>query len=209
VKPGRALSAIALGTGLGLAAAVAFPAAAEVPGDAERGGAAFTAKHCARCHAPRAAKGVGPALERLRRPQGAFELAGRLWNHAPAMFTTLRHEGLDWPSITAGEMADLMAYLQADPALDPEPDLFKGQVAVLRKGCLKCHSLRREGGRLAPDLAERYPAYDSAVAWATSMWAHSPRMAVKALEVGVRYPRFAGNEMRDLVGFLKSAGKNP
>ncbi|MDP2701469.1 MAG: c-type cytochrome, partial [Candidatus Rokubacteria bacterium] len=102
----------------GLLLAAAQPSAAQAPGDAERGRAVFSAKQCVRCHASGGQQGVGPPVERLRRPQGAYELAGRLWNHVPAMFTTLRQEGLAWPEISAAEMADLMAYLQAEPARD-------------------------------------------------------------------------------------------
>ncbi|HMH52112.1 MAG TPA: c-type cytochrome [Candidatus Acidoferrum sp.] len=195
---------------LGLAVAVlsvAGVARGEPPGDAARGRETFTAKECARCHVPRAQSGVGPALEQLRRPQGAFALAGRLWNHAPGMFTVLKIENLQWPQISAGEMADLMTYLEADPARDPAPDLSKGQLMLLRKGCLKCHSLRGEGGRLAPDLSAQRASYESAVAWAARMWQHTPAMAAKAMEVGVLYPRFAEDEMLNLVAFLRSSAK--
>ncbi|MBI4589004.1 MAG: hypothetical protein HY725_09210, partial [Candidatus Rokubacteria bacterium] len=71
---------------LALAAGLSFtlptwPSAAAAPtGDAGRGRAVFEGKRCARCHLPRGELGVGPPLEELRRPQGAFELAGRLWN---------------------------------------------------------------------------------------------------------------------------------
>ena len=195
---------------LGLAVsvlAVAEAANAEPPGDAARGYQAFTAKACARCHLPRGQAGVGPALEQLRRPQGAFVLAGRLWNHAPAMFTALNMGDLRWPQISAAEMGDLMAYLEADPARDPAPDLSKGQLMLLRKSCLKCHSVRGEGGRLAPDLSAQRPSYESAVAWATRMWGHIPAMAAKAMEAGVLYPRFAEDEMLNLVGFLRSSAR--
>ena len=195
---------------LGLAAAVlavASAARAEPPGDAARGRATFTAKECARCHLPAGQSGVGPALEQLRRPQGAFLLAGRLWNHVPAMFTILKIENLQWPQIGATEMADLMTFLEADPARDPAPDLSKGQIMLLRKGCLKCHSLRGEGARLAPDLSAKRASYDSAMAWAARMWQHTPAMAAKAMELGVLYPRFAEDEMLNLVAFLRSSAK--
>jgi mono/diheme cytochrome c family protein len=182
-------------------------ASAEPPGDPARGYQVFAAKACARCHLPGGQDGVGPALEQLRRPQGAFALAGRLWNHAPAMFTVLKMADLQWPQIGADEMADLMAYLEADPARDPAADPSKGQVVLLRKSCLKCHTLRGEGGRLAPDLSAQRPAYASAVAWATRMWAHTPAMAAKAMEVGVLYPRFAEDDMLNLVAFLRSRAK--
>lgn len=207
----RAFPRLVLATSLGIAvlgiAGLGAPGrgAPEAAGDPERGRHLLTEKRCARCHAPRGRAGVGPALETLRRPQGAFELGGRLWNHAPAMFTVLVQEGIEWPPISAAEMADLMAYLQADPARDAAPDLSRGQATLVRKGCLKCHTLRGEGRRIGPDLAERGALYGSAAAWSASMWRHTPRMAAKAIEVGVLYPRFADDEMGNLVGFLRSA----
>ncbi len=204
----HASSSLKLAVGLLAAAVVAgrVPAGAQTA-DVEQGRALFAEKHCARCHLSRGQEGVGPPFDELRRPQGAWELAGRLWNHAPAMFTALNEKGIEWPQISTAEMAALMAYLEADPARDAAPDLFKGEVALVRKGCLKCHSLRREGARIAPDLATERADYDSAVAWATAMWIHTPRMAVKAREVGVLYPRFAGDELDNLVGFLRSVAK--
>ena len=183
------------------------PGAAESIGDAARGGELFAAKACARCHRPRGEPGVGPPLEEVRRPQGALELAGRLWNHAPAMFAAVRDKGLEWPQVSLAEIQDLMAYLQADPARDPQPDLFRGETLLVRKGCLKCHRLKGEGGRVGPDLGERRASYGSAAAWAARMWVHTPRMAEKARELGVLYPRFVDDEMDNLVGFLRSAAK--
>jgi hypothetical protein len=85
--------------GVSLCVGVApLAAAAETAGDAERGRALFASKQCARCHVPRGLPGVGPRLEELRRPQGAFALAGRLWNHAPAMFTLIKLENVAWPA---------------------------------------------------------------------------------------------------------------
>ncbi|MDO8478677.1 MAG: hypothetical protein Q7W02_21270 [Candidatus Rokubacteria bacterium] len=187
------------------AALAAAGAAAADPGDPEKGRAVFADKQCARCHLPRGASRPGPALEELRRPQGGMELAGRLWNHVPGMLAALAEGGSTWPQIDVGEMADLMSYLQADAARDPAPDFFKGHLLLLRKGCLKCHSLAREGGRVEPDLAEPRADYESASAWAAAMWAHTPGMVAMALKKGIPYPRFSGDEMGNLVGFLKHA----
>lgn len=181
------------------------PPAASGPPDPEAGRALFEAKHCGRCHLPRAGAGAGPALERLRRPQGQMQLAGRLWNHVPIMFTTLDRNGLEWPRITAAEMVHLMAFLGADPGRDPAPDVERGRVALMRKGCLKCHRFRGEGGAVEPDLADRRADYVSVPAWAAAMWAHTPAMAAMATRRGVPYPRFSGDEMGDLIGFLRQA----
>jgi cytochrome c551/c552 len=169
----------------------------------EAGQAIFTEKQCVRCHRPRGEESMGPPVEELRRPQGLMELAGRLWNHVPGMFASVDQAGFEWPRFTADEMAALMTYLGADPNRDAKADARKGQVLVVRKGCLKCHSLKREGGKIHPDLADRRADYESAAAWATTMWTHSPRMAASAAEQGVPYPRFAGDEMGNLLAFLR------
>ena len=184
-------------------------AASQGPGTAERGRALLSSKQCGHCHLPRGQSGRGPAVEELRRPQGAYELAGRFWNHAPAMFVTLRQEGVAWPEITAEEMADLMAYLQADPARDAPLDLYRGETLLVRKECLKCHRFRGEGRSVGIDLTQPRPGYDSPVKWAATVWSHAPRMAVEAQQMGVLYPRFSGDEMGNLVGFLRSSAKSP
>lgn len=191
-----------------LAISAALLGAAAVPaqplGDAERGRQVFETRQCARCHRPREARGVGPPLEMLRRPQGAYELAGRLWNHAPAMMTVLTAEGMPWPEIPTADMGDLMAYLGADPSRDPAPDARTGQRLLVSKSCLKCHSYRREGARVAGDLADRRDDYAPPARWAATTWTHAPRIAAKALERGILYPRFEDDEMVHLIGFLRS-----
>ena len=200
----RSAAAVALGTALACGAAVH----AQPLGDPERGRQLFETKRCVRCHAPREARGVGPPLETLRRPQGAYELAGRLWNHAPAMMTVLTAEGLKWPDIPQPEMADLMAYLGGDPARDPSPpDARRGQRLLVSKNCLKCHSYRREGARVAPDLAERRDDFAPPARWAAVIWSHAPRIAATALERGILYPRFDGDEMAHLIAFLRSGDR--
>ncbi len=201
----RALAA-ALLLGAGLGAGALTPAAGQAPGDSSRGQELFAAKHCARCHLPHGQRGMGPPLDQLRRPQGAYEVAGRLWNHVPAMFTALKQEGIEWPRISAAEMADLMTYLQAAPDRDPPPDMFKGQTLLVTKGCLKCHTLRKVGGRIAPDLVGLRAGFAPAPTWAASMWSHTPRMAALAIKEGLFYPRFAGDEMVNLLGYLRRAG---
>lgn len=204
----RGLRVLLLGVTMA-AAMLASPAHAQAPGDAGRGQTVFDTKHCARCHRPRGERAMGPSLEALRRPQGAYELAGRLWNHAPAMFAVLKLEGVEWPRISAAEMADLMAFLLADPARDPALDPSVGRALLVGKGCLKCHSYKREGGRVGPDLAERRASYAPAATWAATMWAHTPRMAATAIQQGVLYPRFSDDEMAQLLGFLRSPSAAP
>jgi cytochrome c551/c552 len=205
VTRARAIAVLLLGAAL-VAGGSGTVVRAEAAGDPARGRAVFAEEGCARCHFPPGqGRGMGPPIEEISRPQGALHLAGRLWNHAPAMFAALKQEGAKWPELTPERMADLMAYLQADPSRDAPPDPFQGQVMLLRKGCLKCHRLRGEGGSIALELTKYQGRYESAVVWATTIWNHSPRMAAHAAGTGVLYPRFTGDEMGNLVEFLRRA----
>lgn len=207
---GRSLTGLMLTVALCVAAIAVSASADDAPGDAARGRAVFQEKGCARCHLPRGqTPGMGPPLEVIQRPQGVLQLAGRLWNHSPVMFATFEKEGLKWPEMTREQMSDLVAYLQAEPSRDPLPDPFHGQVVLLRKGCLKCHRLRGEGGRVGIELTTYHGRYDSAVAWATTVWNHAPQMAGHAARMGVLYPRFSEDEMANLVEFLRRAAAAP
>lgn len=201
----RSLAAALLGAALVVTALAADAVAVDPPGDAARGRVIFEEKGCGRCHRVQGqGQGMGPPLEVIRRPQGVLQLAGRLWNHAPAMFATFEKESLKWPDMTREQMADLMAYLEAESSRDPAPDLFQGRVVLMRKGCLKCHALRGEGGSVAIDLTQYHGRYESPVVWTTTVWNHSPKMAALAARSGVLYPRFSGSEMGNLVEFLRS-----
>ena len=197
---------ILLGAALGLAAAgTIVQVAGQTPPGSDGGRAVFELSGCARCHVPRAEKrGIGPPLEAIRVPQGSFQVAGRLWNHAPGMFAVFEKEGLRWPQMTREQMTELMAYLLAEPARDTTADLLQGQIVLVRKGCLKCHRLRNEGGAVAMELTGYHGGYESPVVWATTIWNHAPRMAEQARRLGLLYPRFAGDEMANPVAFLRS-----
>ena len=75
---------------------------------------------------PRGQPGVGPAIEELRRPQGAYELAGRLLEPRPGHVHDLEAGGDRVAGDEPAEMADLMAYLQADAVAGSGPRPLPG-----------------------------------------------------------------------------------
>jgi len=196
------------------AALILLPAdllwSAEPPeGNREQGRRLFEEKGCIQCHVPPGKpKDIGPPLATLQQRQGLLELAGRLWNHAPAMQEEFAKRGRTWPTFSKEEMADLAAFLLARPGADPPGSEARGQVLLLKKGCLKCHAFFGEGAGVGPDLS-RSTVYDSPLDWATGVWDHAPKMRAKAEQLGTEYPRFEADEMVDLVAFLKaSADRN-
>jgi hypothetical protein len=47
------------------------------------------------------------------------DIAGRMWNHVPAMAKAAQERHVELPRLTAGEMADIFAYLRGAAAPSP------------------------------------------------------------------------------------------
>ena len=80
-------------------------------GNAARGKHVFEEKACATCHdnpssgAPKLAKGAGSYSD--------ISMVSALWDHGPRMLEVMTEKKIAWPRFTAPEMADLIAYLNA------------------------------------------------------------------------------------------------
>ncbi len=81
------------------------------PADASRGAVVFVGRGCAACHGARGEGMVGPRLEGRLRGEPREWIVQRMWNHAPGMGQRLSEQGLAWPRLEAGELADLLAFL--------------------------------------------------------------------------------------------------
>ena len=71
------------------------------------------------------------------------------------------------------------------------------------KGCILCHSVRGEGGRVGPDLAERGLNW-SLTQFAAAMWNKAPAMMKEMKARTISVPRLQAREMADLVAYLYS-----
>lgn len=80
-------------------------------GNPERGKKVFADKHCATCHndpssgAPKLAKG--------KTGHSDITMVSALWEHGPRMFDLMTQKKIAWPRFTAGQMSDLIAYLNS------------------------------------------------------------------------------------------------
>ena len=78
-----------------------------------RGRQVFQAKNCNRCHEQRSKETGAPDLTQPFEAYSPITLTSAAWNHGPAMFQTMRQQGLAWPEFHGSEMADLIAYLNS------------------------------------------------------------------------------------------------
>jgi cytochrome c551/c552 len=169
-------------------------------GDPSRGKALFASKGCARCHAIFGrGSSIGPDLGKSELRGSVTQLAGRMWNHWPAMAEAMGALGMAQPTFHGEEMADLFAYLFLSRYDGRPGDLARGAAVYQRKGCAACHGHRGEGNvgpTLQPIAAEPKERI------AQFMWNHAPRMGEKMSAYGVPWPRFGADEMAHLFAFL-------
>jgi mono/diheme cytochrome c family protein len=161
------------------------------PGDAGRGKALFTSKRCAECHALDGATGDkrGMKWEALADP---IELGRQMWNHAPLMRAAMEKKGGKPPTLTAGEMNDMLVYLRGLPQAKGIKPVFQpasaetGEMLFQAKGCADCH-------KGTQTLAKRV-AFRTVSDFSAAMWNHAGVMK----QSGELRPE----EMKRLVGYV-------
>lgn len=174
------------------------------PGSPKRGEKLFTEKRCVECHSIRGhGEKVGPDLG-VKLKGSLTRIAGAMWNHAPHMWHKMAERGIEVPSLTEVEMADLISYLYFFQFIDPPGDAGRGQVVYQEKRCGNCHALRGVGEKVGPDLA-KVEKLDTPLEVITEMWNHAAKMEEKMAEENVAWPVLKGGEMADLIAHLLQA----
>ncbi|MFQ5663299.1 MAG: c-type cytochrome [Terriglobia bacterium] len=197
-------------TGVWLAARAPGGGGYFVPGDAKAGLKTFFDKGCGRCHAV-LGEGGRSAPDLARAPAGHLSAAGlvaAMWNHAPAMWGKMRQEKVTLPAFTESEMANLFAFLYSVRSMDEPGDAERGRELFFEKRCLQCHRVGKQGGRTGPNL-RTWASYRNPVSWVQAMWNHAPAMQALMEERGLPWPEFQGNEVADLIAYIRTQATNP
>ena len=186
-----------------------IPASTYDMGDPSSGKALSEKKGCTRCHAVRGVGGtLGPDFAEMDLDCSAARIAGRMWNHGPKMWEIMKRENIDFPRFEKAEMADVVAYLYALKLEDKPGDPQNGRRLMRDKGCLNCHSLQKEGGTVAVDLAT-LEAIQSPLAIIAAMWNHAPDMREKQVEKHMKWTKLTARDMADLQACLRETAQAP
>ncbi|MEJ2085966.1 MAG: c-type cytochrome [Acidobacteriota bacterium] len=178
------------------------------PGNPNRGAELFVAEGCSKCHGTEGRGGDGgPNLARKDLHRSAEGIAGTMWNHALAMSETMRARGIGWPELENSELADLVAFLYFLPFDDPPGDPQRGAEVFSARSCADCHGQEASDVE-APTLGDS-PMIASSSALVSAMWNHAPTMKKAILREGRPWPDLAGEDLRDLLAFLKTAEVEP
>ena len=147
----------------------------------------FAAKGCVACHT-----GSMDLNARLN-GKTLTGIAASMWSHAPKMAKAPI-------SLATGEMRAIVVYLWNQQLLNTNGNAGRGKKVFAVKNCAACHNDPSSG---APSLAAKKGSI-SAVSMVSILWRHGPAMLERMQSKGLRWPRFEGQEMPDLIAYLNA-----
>jgi mono/diheme cytochrome c family protein len=179
-------------------------------GDPVAGAMLFESKRCSYCHAINGSGGrLAPDLgARASNRSNLTQLVTTMWNHAPAMWKRMQQENLRASALSEREVSDLFAFLYLARYMDEPGNAQRGRRLFKDKGCIQCHAVRGEGGRVGPDLTQ-ISGVDTPIQWAQTLWNHAPAMERHIQGAGVAWPRFDDAEMSDLLAYVRETSSAP
>lgn len=170
-------------------------------GDPERGKKLFASKGCARCHALFGRKSsIGPDLGETELRGSVTQLAGRMWNHWPAMVEAMGTLGMAPPTFREEDMADLFAYLFLSRYDGRPGDIARGAKLYGDRGCADCHGQRGEGN-VGPSLQATTVGKPKETI-VQLMWNHGPLMGEKMSASDIPWPHLEATDLGDLLALL-------
>lgn len=179
-------------------------------GDPHTGRHIFEKKGCNQCHTVNQ-PGADAAPDLGFQPSARStlnQLVTEMWNHAPRMWAQMEAERIPYPSFSTKEMAHLFAYLYTARYMDEPGNVTHGMLLFSEKGCIRCHAVGGEGGKVGPDVTELSPVV-TPLFWAETMWNHAPAMEAHMRRMNMAWPHFEDNEMNDLLAYFRSVRAGP
>jgi cytochrome c2 len=194
----------------GISAYLYFLKFFDEPGNPTRGRYVFNEKGCSNCH-PLTSKGKEgePGLHQFPQSISPVFLCQSIWNHGSVMIAQMVKIGMKWPVFQGTEMMDLLEFIKMN-AKGPKEIAFitpgnpkEGKQVFVSKGCMKCHAIRGEGGKVGDDLGKKAKTfYKSLTQIASIMWNKGPTVLSKMAQTETGIPRFTPKEMADLMAYL-------
>jgi mono/diheme cytochrome c family protein len=178
-----------------------------LPGRPLDGRRVFYEKRCVVCHQSRERTDEAPPDLAERRAQGSLiDFAAAMWNKAPLMTRAMQSRLDAVPRLRPDEFADLVAYLYSVQYFKQSGDPRRGVITAVNRGCLDCHALYGERGKVASDLTT-VAGLDTPAGVLAGLWKHSLIDDPRPPHERRPWPIFSGAEMADLVAYLRTLTK--
>jgi cytochrome c2 len=189
---------------------LSFVRALDEPGNADAGRRLLDEKKCSICHIVGDERGgVAPDLRRWAKYRNPAAWAQLMFEHAPKMMAQMREKGLAPPKLEPRELVHIVTYVRSLSATD-DAELFDpgdptlGGTLFKDRGCIKCHSVRGQGGKVGPDLGR--PGWtQSFTGVAIQTWNHASNMRSAMAERRIPVPTLTPQEMAHVISYLFDA----
>jgi mono/diheme cytochrome c family protein len=173
--------------------------------DSSRGETLFETLACVECHSVngkggRIAPDLGRVVDRNFTPAA---LSSTMWNHAPAMWTSMRAREIRGAELDEQAAGDLFAYFYSARFFEKPGDAARGKRVFKERGCGNCHGLTEPLASGAPTVAQ-WESLTDPVSLAESMWNHAPHMLSATGAKRVSWPSLSGQDLTDLLVYLRN-----
>jgi mono/diheme cytochrome c family protein len=189
---------------MGFALAVGAQAA-RMPADSARGERLFTSLACVQCHSVNGKGGsVAPDLGKLTdRNFNPSTLASTMWNHAPAMWASMRTLGISLPDLNEQGAADLFAYFYTARFFERPADAGRGKRAFTEKHCAECHGVTHSIIPEAKPILE-WTSAGNPIDLVTAMWNHAATMRQEFSKRKIAWPELTSQDLADILIYVRN-----
>lgn len=186
---------------LALASAVCGATAAM---DSARGEILFSTLSCVGCHSVNGAGGkIAPDLgSHLDRDFTPALLASTMWNHAPAMWASMRDRGVQAGDLDEQKAADLFAYFYAARFFDRPGDAGRGKSLFSARHCTDCHGLTQAVFPAAKPVTQ-WESMSRPVALVAAMWNHVATMRPEFAQRKIAWPELTSQDFADILVYVR------
>lgn len=174
-----------------------------LPGRADRGRTVMEESGCPACHGmPGGGGGRAPDLAGRARGHSLTDFAAAMWNKGPAMRAAAESAGIELPSLTPGDFADIVAYLYSVDYFARTGSAGRGRQLLSSAGCMECHSSARREAEAAPDLS-RLRGLDHGSSVVAGLWNHTRLSLRSPADVPRSWPLIPPSQMADLIAYFE------
>lgn len=191
-----------------LAVLTAAPTLFAADADARRGAEFFVTQKCNSCHAAgdfhnTSTTGAPDLTRTLDRDYTPAGIAARMWNHAPAMWSSMAKAGIASPQVDEASAGDLFAFLYAARYFEKAGDAGRGRRAFVANHCSECHAVGKSGATGGPAVAT-WRSLTDPVALVDHMWNHVPQMKTEFAKRKWKWPEISAQELTDILVYVRN-----
>lgn len=174
-------------------------------GDARKGARLFESEECVQCHSVNGRGGkIAPDLtRRIDRAYTPAVMASLMWNHAPAMWSAMKQQGVTKGTLSPESAADLFAYFISARYFEQPGDAGRGKAFFTSLHCAECHGITTSNSSGAPPVS-KWESLGDPIVMAEQMWNHGPKMRAAYAAKHLKFTPLTAQQLTDMLVYLQN-----